>query len=108
GRDTFMGSLDCLRPLGLMVLFGQSSGPVPPLDLGILAQKGSLYLTRPTLMTYNAKRKDLEKSAAALFDVVEKGAVKIKTGQEYPLKDPARAHADLEGRRTTGSTVFTT
>jgi NADPH:quinone reductase len=106
GRDTFMRSLDCLGPLGLMVLFGQSSGPVPPVDLGVLAQKGSLYVTRPTLMTYNAKRDDLVKSAAALFDVVARGAVKIEIGQDYPLREAARAHADLEARRTTGQSVL--
>lgn len=106
GKDTFEGSLDCLRPLGLMALFGQSSGSVPPFNLGILAQKGSLYVTRPTLFVYNARRDDLEKSAAALFDVVKSGAVKIKINQRYALKDAAQAHADLEGRKTTGTTVL--
>ncbi|KQZ13637.1 quinone oxidoreductase [Mesorhizobium sp. Root554] len=106
GKDTFEGSLDCLRPLGLMALFGQSSGSVPPFNLGILAQKGSLYVTRPTLFVYNARRDDLEKSAAALFDVVKSGAVKIKINQRYALKNAAQAHADLEGRKTTGTTVL--
>jgi NADPH2:quinone reductase len=107
GKDTFMKSLDCLRPYGLMVSFGQSSGSIGPVDLGILAAKGSLYVTRPTLNTYVAKRADLVASANALFDVVQKGAVKIKVNQTYPLRDAAKAHADLEARRTTGSTVFT-
>lgn len=106
GKDTFEGSLDCLRPLGLMALFGQSSGPVPPVNLGILAQKGSLFVTRPTLFTYNARREDLEASAKALFDVVESGAVGIRINQRYPLADAARAHADLEARKTTGATVL--
>jgi NADPH:quinone reductase len=107
GKDTFMKSLDCLRPYGLMVSFGQSSGAIGPVDLGVLAAKGSLYVTRPTLNTYVAKRADLVASANALFDVVRKGAVKIKVNQTYPLRDAAKAHADLEARRTTGSTVFT-
>ncbi len=106
GKDTFEGSLDCLRPLGLLALFGQSSGPVPPFNLGVLAQKGSLYVTRPTLFVYNARREDLEKSAAALFDVVRSGAVKIKINQRYALRDAAKAHADLEGRKTTGTTIL--
>lgn len=106
GRDTFMKSLDCLRPLGLMVLFGQSSGPVAPLETGQLAAKGSLFLTRPTLMTYTAKRKDLLASATELFNVVQTGAVKIEVKQTYPLRDAAQAHRDLEARKTTGSTVL--
>lgn len=106
GRDTFMKSLDCLRPLGLMVLFGQSSGPVAPLETGLLAAKGSLFLTRPTLMTYTAKRKDLLASATELFNVVQTGAVKIEVKQTYPLRDAAQAHRDLEARKTTGSTVL--
>ena len=106
GKDTFDGSLDCLKPRGLMVSFGQSSGAVPPLNVGILSQKGSLYLTRPTLFAYIATRADLEKSAAALFDVVRSGAVKIRVNQRYPLSEAARAHADLEGRKTTGTTVL--
>jgi NADPH2:quinone reductase len=107
GRDTFAKSLDCLAPLGTMVLFGQASGPVPPLDLGQLAAKGSLFITRPTLFTYTAKREDLLATAQDLFDVVASGAVKIAVNQTYRLADAAQAHADLEARRTTGSTVFT-
>jgi NADPH2:quinone reductase len=107
GKDTFMKSLDCLKPLGLMVSFGQSSGAIGPVDLGILAPKGSLYVTRPTLNTYTAKRSDLLASAQALFDVVQKGVVKVKVNQTFALKDAAQAHRDLEGRKTTGSTVLT-
>ena len=107
GKDTFMKSLDCIRPLGLMVSFGQASGKVEPFDGGILAAKGSLYLTRPTLNTYAAKREDLVAMAKELFDVVGSGAVKITVNQTYALKDAAQAHRDLEGRKTTGSTVFT-
>lgn len=106
GKSTFDASLDCLRPRGVMVLFGQSSGPVPSLNLGELSAKGSLYVTRPSLMAYNASRREYEASARALFDVVGSGAVKIKVNQTYPLKDAVRAHKDLEGRKTTGSTVF--
>jgi len=106
GKDTFSKSLDCLRPLGVMVLFGQSSGPVPPFDLGILAQKGSLYITRPTLMTYCAKRSDLEWAARDLFEVVGSGKVKIEINQTYPLKEAAQAHRDLEARKTTGCTLL--
>lgn len=107
GRDTFAKSLDCLAPLGVMVLFGQASGPVPAFELGQLAAKGSLFITRPTLFTYTAKRADLEASAGALFEVVASGAVKIAVNQTYALSDAATAHRDLEARRTTGSTVFT-
>ena len=107
GKDTFMKSLDCLRPCGLLVSFGQSSGKIPPTDLGILAAKGSLYVQRPTLVTYGAKRENLVAMAKNLFDVVLSGKVKIEVGQTYPLKDAARAHRDLEGRKTTGSTVLT-
>jgi NADPH:quinone reductase len=106
GKDTFLASLDCLAPLGLMVSYGNASGPVAPFDLGILGAKGSLYLTRPTLVTYTAKRADLERSAAELFDVVLKGAVKIQVNQTFPLKDAAAAHIALESRKTTGSTVL--
>jgi NADPH2:quinone reductase len=106
GKDTFESSLNCLKPFGLLALFGQSSGPVPPFNLGVLAQKGSLYVTRPTLFTYNAKREDLEKSAEALFDVVKSGAVKIEVKQRYKLADAAQAHRDLEARKTTGVTVL--
>lgn len=106
GRDTFMKSLDCLRPLGMLALFGQASGPVAPFDLGLLAAKGSLFLTRPTLMTYTARRQDLLASAAELFEVVESAAVKIEIRQTYPLSEAARAHRDLEARKTTGSTIL--
>ena len=107
GKDTFSASLDCLSPRGLMVLFGQSSGAVEPVDLGILAQKGSLYVTRPTLRTYADKRADLLAMAQDLFDVVLSGAVKIEVNQTYPLRDVIRAHQDLQARKTTGSTVLT-
>ena len=106
GKDTWEGSLDCLQPRGLMVTFGNASGPVEPVNLGILAAKGSLYVTRPTLMVYNAERSELEACASALFDVVQSGAVKIEVNQTYPLRQAAKAHRDLEGRRTTGSTVL--
>ncbi len=106
GRDTFSTSLDCLAPLGLMVCFGAASGPIPPLDIGILAAKGSLFLTRPSLATYTAKVADLRKVSADLFDVVASGAVKIKVNQTFPLKDAAAAHIALEARKTTGSTVL--
>jgi NADPH2:quinone reductase len=106
GQATFMKSLDCLRPLGTMVSFGQSSGPVAPLELGLLSAKGSLFLTRPTLMTYTAKREDLLVHARDLFEVVEKGVVKVEIRQTFPLSDAARAHRDLEGRRTTGSSIL--
>jgi NADPH:quinone reductase len=106
GKSTFAGSLDCLKPLGLMVSFGNASGAVPPFELGVLAQKGSLYVTRPTLNTYAAKRADLEASAAELFDVIRRGAVKVEIGGRYPLAEAARAHRDLEARRTTGSLVL--
>ncbi len=106
GKDTFPASLDCLKPLGMFVSFGQSSGPIPPFSMSLLAQKGSLFATRPTLFVYNAKREALEASAAALFEVVLSGAVEIKINQRYALKDASRAHADLEGRRTTGTTIL--
>ena len=106
GKDTWAASLDCLAPLGLMVSFGNASGPVPPFDLGVLAAKGSLYLTRPSLATYTAKRADLEQTAADLFDVVQKGVVKIEVNQTFALKDAAAAHTALEARKTTGSTVL--
>jgi NADPH2:quinone reductase len=106
GHDTFMKSLDCLRPMGILVSFGQASGPVGPIDTGILAAKGSLFLTRPTLMTYTARRDDLLATAGELFEVVAAGAVKIEVNQTYPLCDAAQAHRDLEARRTTGSTVL--
>jgi NADPH2:quinone reductase len=106
GKDTFMKSLDCCAPLGLVALFGQSSGSVEPLNLGLLAAKGSLYVTRPTLNTYGAKRENLVAMAKELFEVVESGAVKIIVNQIYALKDAAKAHADLGARKTTGSTVL--
>jgi len=106
GKDTWNASLDCLAPLGLMVSYGNASGPVPPVDIGILSAKGSLYLTRPSLATYTAKRADLERTAADLFDVVLKGAVRIEVNQTFPLKDAAAAHIALESRKTTGSTVL--
>lgn len=106
GNDTFPGSLDCLRPMGMFVSFGQSSGPIPPFNLALLAQKGSLFATRPTIFVYNAQRSALEQSAAALFEVVHKGVVSVEINQRYALRDAARAHADLEGRRTTGTTVL--
>lgn len=107
GQSTIMKSLDCLRPMGMLVLFGQSSGPVPPFDLSLLAQKGSLFITRPTLMTYTAKREDLLAHAQDLFDVVLTGKVGVEVARTYPLSEAPRAHRDLEGRRTTGSSVFT-
>jgi NADPH2:quinone reductase len=107
GRDTFLTSLDCLAPFGMMVSYGNASGPVSIPDIGVLAAKGSLYLTRPTLATYTARRDDLEGSAKALFEVVAKGAVKISVNQRFALKDAAEAHRALEARKTTGSTVLT-
>ncbi len=106
GQATFMDSLDCLRPFGLMVSYGNASGPVGPFDAGLLAQKGSLFLTRPTLMSYVARREDLAQAARELFAVVRRGAVKVSIHQTYPLSDAAQAHRDLEARRTTGSTVL--
>jgi NADPH:quinone reductase len=107
GKDTFYKSLDCLAPLGLMACFGQSSGAIGPVDIGILAAKGSLFLTRPTLNTYTASRDDLLTAARELFEVVSSGAVKITVNQTYPLREAAQAHRDLEGRKTTGQTVLT-
>ena len=106
GKDTFLDSLDCLRPLGLMVSFGNASGPVPPFELAILAHKGSLYVTRPTLPTYVAKRADLEATSQDLFNIVLAGKVAITVGQHYALRDAAQAHRDLEARRTTGSSIL--
>ena len=105
-KDTYPGSLDCLKPLGTWALFGQSSGPIGPIDLSILAAKGSLFATRPTLFTYVAKREDLVATANDLFDVVAKGVVKININQTYALKEAADAHRDLEGRKTTGATIL--
>ena len=106
GQATFMQSLDCLRPMGTLVSFGQSSGSIPALDIGILAAKGSLFLTRPSLMTYTARREDLLAHARDLFDVVGNGAVTIVIGQTFALEDAARAHQALEARQTTGSTIL--
>ena len=106
GKSTFLGSLDCLQPLGLLVSFGNASGPVTGVDLGILSQKGSLYLTRPTLNTYTATREALEAAAAELFEMVRSGKVKIEVGGTYPLSEAARAHRDLESRKTTGALVL--
>jgi NADPH2:quinone reductase len=106
GQTTFESSLDCLAPFGMLVSFGQSSGKIAPVDLGILSQKGSLYVTRPTLMTYTAERSDLVAAANELFDVVQSGAVRIGINQRFPLRDAAAAHRALEGRRTTGSTLL--
>lgn len=106
GRSTFPASLDCLRPLGLFVSFGNASGPVPAFGLSLLTQKGSLYATRPTLGTYTATRADLEATASDLFDVVRSGAVKVEVRHTYPLRDAAQVHRDLEGRKTTGSVVM--
>ena len=108
GRDTFMKSLDCLKVRGLMVSFGNASGPPDPIAPGILAQKGSLYLTRPTLFHYIATREQLEHSAGELFDMVGSGKVKIEVKQRFALKDAAEAHRQLEARKTTGSTILTT
>jgi NADPH2:quinone reductase len=106
GKDTFIGSLDCLQPRGLMVSFGNSSGAVPPFSLTELASRGSLFITRPTLAGYAAKRADLEAMAADLFQIVASGKVKINIGQRYKLADAAQAHKDLEARKTTGSTIL--
>lgn len=106
GKDTFTGSLDALRPMGLLVSFGNASGPVAPFEPAILSQKGSLFLTRPTLMHYTAKRADLVTAATDLFEVVVDGSVKIAINQTYPLAEAAQAHRDLEARKTTGSTVL--
>ncbi len=107
GKDTFMDSLACLRPLGMMVSFGNASGVVPPFDTGILSRLGSLFLTRPTLFAYAARRGDLLAMAAELFEVVVSGKVRIEVAQRHPLREAAQAHRDLEARRTTGSTVLT-
>ncbi len=106
GKDTFMKSLDCIAPLGLMASFGAASGPVAPVYIGDLTARGSLYLTRPTLDTHVASRQDLVDTATDLFDVVARGIVKIEINQTYALKDAAQAHRDLENRKTTGSTVL--
>ncbi len=106
GQATFMTSLDCLKPRGLMVSFGNASGPVKSFDLGILSAKGSLYVTRPTLMAYVAKDRDFAETAKDLVDIVKSGKVKIPVNQRYALADAAQAHRDLEARKTTGTTVL--
>lgn len=106
GKDTFIGSLDCLSPLGMMVSFGSASGAVPPFGLNELATRGSLFITRPSLFNYTAKRDDLETMAAELFGMVESGKIKIDINQRYALKDVAQAHRDLESRKTTGSSIL--
>jgi len=106
GKTTWEGSLDCLRPLGMMVSFGNASGAVAPVNIGILAQKGSLFLTRPTLVTYIASRADLEATSKSLFDVVKSGKVKIEITARYKMADVAQCHRDLEGRKTTGSVIL--
>jgi NADPH2:quinone reductase len=106
GADTFFASLDCLRRLGLMVTYGNASGPVPPFSALELSKRGSLYVTRPTLFHYIATKGELQRAARELFAVVESDAVKIRIGQTYRLAEAARAHVDLESRRTTGSTVL--
>ncbi|KVT46551.1 quinone oxidoreductase family protein [Burkholderia multivorans] len=106
GKDTYIGSLDCLAPLGYFVSFGNASGPLPPIDSKEFSSRGSLFFTRPTLFSYIAKRADLESAAAELFDVILSGKVKTSINQRYPLAEVGRAHADLEARKTTGSTVL--
>lgn len=106
GKDTFMDSLACLRPLGLMVSFGNASGAVPPVDIGVLARMGSLFLTRPTLFTYAARRSELLAMASELFDLVVAGTLRVEINQRYALKDAAQAHRDLEGRRTSASSIL--
>jgi len=106
GKDTFMDSLDCLAPLGMMVSYGNATGPVPLFSPTLLAQKGSLFLTRPSLPAYIARREDLLQSARALFKVVKNGTVRIAVNQTYALQDAAQAHRDLESRKTTGSSIL--
>ena len=108
GKDTFMDSLDCLQPRGMMVSFGNASGAVEPFSPGVLAAKGSLYLTRPTLATYMRTRAEIEETTTELFDVVSAGAARVEVNQSYALEDAAQAHRDLERRQTTGSTVLLT
>ncbi|MEP3244009.1 MAG: quinone oxidoreductase [Sneathiella sp.] len=107
GKDTFGGSLDCLQSRGMMVSYGNASGPVTGLDLSLLTAKGSLFVTRPSLMDYTATRPELEQSAADVIKLVEKGALKLTIGQTYPLSEAVKAHEDLENRKTTGSTILT-
>lgn len=106
GKDTFIGSLDCLQPLGMMVSFGNASGPVPPFDLSELAKRGSLFITRPTLFSYVAKREDLVAMADELFEMVSSGKLKIEVSHTYPLQEAAQAHIDLAARKTTGSIIL--
>ncbi|MBJ9593113.1 MULTISPECIES: quinone oxidoreductase family protein [Burkholderia] len=106
GKDTYIGSLDCLAPLGYFVSFGNASGPLPPIDSKEFSSRGSLFFTRPTLFSYIAKRADLESAAAELFDVILSGKVKTSINQRYPLAEVGRAHAELEARKTTGSTIL--
>ena len=106
GKSTFIGSLDCLAPLGMMASFGNASGPVPPFDPGELAKRGSLFFTRPSLMHYTAKREDLVATATDLFDAVLSGKVMLTIGQTYPLAEAAQAHSDMEARKTQGSTIL--
>lgn len=106
GKDTFEGSLNCVRPLGMMVSFGNASGSVPPFQLSVLAQKGSLFITRPTLSTYIASQKDLERTAEDLFNIVQSGKVKININNKYRLKDAELAQRELESRKNTGSSVL--
>lgn len=106
GKDTFPGSLDCIRPRGMFVSFGNASGPVPPFELTMLAQRGGLYATRPSVFAYTATRADLELSAGRVFERIASGAVRVDINQTYSLKDAAQAHIDLEGRQTTGASVI--
>jgi NADPH2:quinone reductase len=106
GKDTFTASLDCLAPLGMFISFGNASGPLPPIDSSVFAGRGSLFFTRPTLFTYIGKRSDYDAMAAELFDVLVSGKVKTSINQRYPLSEVAKAHTELENRRTTGSTIL--
>ena len=106
GKDTFEMSLDCLRPRGLMASFGNASGAVPPMNLQDLANRGSLFVTRPTLLTYTATTEDLRRSSSDLFDRVLAGDIRVEINQRYALADIRQAHIDLEARKTTGSTVI--
>lgn len=106
GKETFLGSLDSLRTLGMLVSCGNASGPIPPFEPAILSQKGSLFFTRPSLMHYTAKPEDLQTSASEVFEAVMSGAVRISVNRTYPLKDAAQAHRDLEARKTTGSSIL--
>jgi NADPH2:quinone reductase len=106
GRTTFAKSLDCLAPRGMLVLYGQSSGPIDPVDLQILSLKGSLYVTRPSLVHYAASRADLLERASTVLGWVADGSLKVLIGREFPLSDAAAAHAELEGRRTTGKVLL--